>query len=135
MGKVNKSNKLLYRMEVLLDSSFIISCVKKKIDFISELEGMGFKILLPKEVFEEIKDLSLHSARETRVACIIALEMFERKKTKNVTLGDRRTPDEGLIEMGKKGAYIATLDAVIKKSVPNKVVISDSTKGLIVERS
>jgi len=122
-------------MEVLLDSSFIISCVKKKIDFISELEGMGFKVLLPKEVFEELKDLSLHSARETRVACLLASEMFEKRKVKNVTLGDRRTPDEGLIEMGKKGAYIATLDAVIKRSVPNKVVIEESSNSLIVERS
>ena len=122
-------------MEVLLDSSFIISCIKRKIDFISELEGMGFKVLLPKEVFEEIKDLSLHSARETRTACKLALETFEKKKIKNVTLGDRRTPDEGLIEMGKKGAYIATLDAVIKRSVPNKVIIEESSNSLVVERA
>ena len=122
-------------MEVLLDSSFIISCVKNKIDFISELEGMGFKVLLPKEVFQEVKYLSLHSARETRVACLLALEMFEKRKVKSVALGDRRTPDEGLIEMGKKGAYIATLDAVIKRSVPNKVVIEESSKSLVVERA
>lgn len=122
-------------MEVLLDSSFIISCVKRKIDFISELEGRGFKVLLPKEIFQEIKDLSLHSARGTRIACGLALEMFEKRKTKRVALGDRRKADEGLIDMGKRGAYIATLDAVIKRSVPNKVVISESTNGLIVERT
>jgi rRNA-processing protein FCF1 len=122
-------------MEVLLDSSFIISCVKRKIDFISELEGMGFKVLLPKEVFQEIKDLELHSARETRIACGLALEMFEKRKVKSVALGDKRQADEGLIEMGKRGAYIATLDAAIKRSVPNKVIIEESSNSLVVERA
>ena len=118
-----------------MDTSFIVSCVKKKIDFISELEEMGFKVLLPKEVFEELKDLKLHSAKDTRIACGLALEMFEKRKVKNVALGDRRKADEGLIEFGKRGAYIATLDAAIKRAVPNKVVISDAGNNLIVERA
>ena len=121
-------------MEVLLDSSFIISCVKRKIDFLNELEGMGFKVLLPKEVFQEIKDLSLHSARETRTACKLALEMFSKNKIKYVALGKKQA-DVGLIDMGKAGAYIATLDGVIKRQVPNKVVIEESSNNLIVERS
>ena len=44
-------------MEVILDSNFIVSCVMKGIDFISQLEGKGFKILIPREVIQEIKDL------------------------------------------------------------------------------
>ena len=44
-------------MEAVLDTNFIVSCVKKKIDFISELENLGFKIVLPKEIFQELKDL------------------------------------------------------------------------------
>ncbi len=121
-------------MEVLLDSSFIVSCIKKRIDFLAELEGMGFKVLLPKEVVEEIKDLRLDSSLEDRTAANVALEMFTKRKILRVTLGDKRT-DEGLIEFGRRGAYIATLDAAVKRSVPNKVVISESSNNLIVERS
>ena len=121
-------------MEVILDTNFIVSCIKKKIDFISELEGMGFKVLLPKEVFEEIKDLKLNSDNITRAAVGVALELLKKRKVKNVTLGDRQV-DEGLIEFGKRGAYIATLDAAIKRSVPNKVVISENSNSLLVERS
>ena len=121
-------------MEVILDTSFIVSCIKKKIDFITELEGQGFKVLLPKEVFEEIKDLRLNSDRNTKVASEVALELLKKRKVKNVTLGDRQV-DEGLIEFGKKGAYIATLDAAIKRSVSNRVVISESSNSLVVERS
>jgi len=120
-------------MEVVLDSSFIVSCIKHKIDFVSELEGMGFKVLLPKEVFEEIKDLRLTSDHATKMAVEVALEMFTKRKVKSVSLGDRQV-DEGLIEFGKKGAYIATLDGVIKRQVSNKVVISESGNKLIVER-
>lgn len=121
-------------MEVIVDSSFIVSCVKHKIDFLSELEGMGFKVLIPKEVFEEIKDLRLNSDHATKVAVEVALEMFRKRKVKSVTLGDRQV-DEGLIEFGKKGAYIATLDGVIKRQVPNKVCISEAGNKLVVERS
>ncbi len=121
-------------MEVILDTNFVIACVKKKIDFITELEGQGFKVLLPKEVFEEIKDLKINSDPTTRTAVNVALELFTKRKIKNVTLGDRQV-DEGLIEFGKRGAYIATLDAGIKRSVPNKVIISESGNKLIVERS
>jgi len=53
---------------------------------------------------------------------------------KGVTIGDRQV-DEGLIEFGKKGAYIATLDAAIKRQVANRVVISESTNGIVVERA
>jgi rRNA-processing protein FCF1 len=121
-------------MEAILDTNFIVSCVKKKIDFINELEGQGFKVLLPKEVFEEIKDLKLNSDRATKVACDVALEIFRKRKVKNVTLGDRQV-DEGLIEFGKKGAYIATLDGQIRRQIPNKIGISEAGNNILVERS
>jgi len=120
-------------MEVLLDASFVVSCVKKRIDFVSELEGLGFKVLLPKEVFEEIKDLTLNSNSETRAAAGVALELLKKRKVKGVTIGDRKV-DEGLIEFGKKGAYIATLDAAIKRAIPNKVIISEKSNGIVIER-
>jgi rRNA-processing protein FCF1 len=95
---------------------------------------MGFKVLLPREVFEEIKDLRLNSDHETKVAVEVALELFKKRKIKSVALG-KKPVDEGLIEFGRRGAYIATLDTVIKRQIPNKVCISESGNKLIVERS
>lgn len=133
-SKVNKCAKLQCFMEVLLDANFVVSCVKKKIDFVSELETLGFKVLLPKEVFEEIKDLKNNSDPATRVAVNVALEMFSKRKIKNVALG-KKPVDLGLIEFGRNGAYIATLDTQIKRQVPNRVVISESGNKLVIERS
>ena len=120
-------------MEVLLDSNFIISCLKRKIDFISELEQQGFKVMLPREVFQELKDLKFKVSHEERTLIDLAITLFESAKVKKTTLGSISV-DAGLIDKGKKGFYIATLDAAIKRNVPNRVAISNSANSIIVER-
>ena len=120
-------------MEVILDSNFIISCLKRKIDFLLELKLLGLKPILPREVLQELKDLRLKLKHEDKIAIDLALSLFEGTGIKKMKLGNR-TVDMGLIDKGKKGIYIATLDSAIKRIVPNKVVISDSQNKLVVER-
>jgi len=128
-------------MEVYLDTSFIVSCIRKKIDFISELEDLGFKIILPREVFQEMKGLRKDSKQShaDRMAIDLAFKMFEKTKIKKTTLGgriERRVKvDEALISKGKEGFYIATLDNGIKRNVPNKVIISNAKNSVMVERT
>jgi rRNA-processing protein FCF1 len=127
-------------MEVLLDTSFVISCVRKKIDFIGQLEGLGFKVVLPREVLQELRDLR-ENPRESRLdrdAVDVAFQMFEANKIKKVSLGrrmEKKRVDEALINKGKEGYYIATLDNEIKRAVPNKIVIFNATKSVGIERS
>ncbi len=121
-------------MEVVLDSNFMISCIKQKIDFIAKLEELGFRIILPREVFQELKDLRLKVPLADKNAIELALKLVSSKKLKKQTLG-KGSVDAGLIALGKKGAYIATLDAAIKRVIPNKIFIKDSKKGLEIERN
>lgn len=121
-------------MEVFLDTNFIISAIKRKIDFVSQLESMGFKVLLPREVFQELKDLKLKSSQSDRVAIAVAMKIFDSMKVKKTTLGNRSV-DLGLIEKGRNGAYIATLDMAIKRMVPNRVIISNAQNSLLIERN
>jgi rRNA-processing protein FCF1 len=121
-------------MEVLLDSSFILSCVKKGIDFISQLEEQGFVVKVPNEVIEELKDLRLETRHIEREAIAIALTLFEQRSVKKIKLGNKKV-DQGLIEYGKKGYYIATLDRAIKRSVPHSVVIFDAQKKVGIDTS
>lgn len=120
-------------MEAILDSNFIISCIKRKINFLDELKNLGFKILLPKEVFQELKDLRLNVTHSERAAIDLFFELLKNKKIKKVRLR-KKVVDEGLIEKGKQGCYIATLDSSIKRAIPNKIIISDAKNSLIVER-
>tara|TARA_Y100000310_G_C20591626_1_gene768367 strand:+ start:435 stop:806 length:372 start_codon:yes stop_codon:yes gene_type:complete len=122
-------------MEVVLDTNFVISCIRKKIDFIDQLKTLGFKIVVPREVFHELKDLKKESkvSQSDRIAINLALEMFEKEKIKKITLGERIV-DEGLIKKGKEGVYIASIDAGVRKNVPNRVVIDSARKSVAVER-
>ena len=123
-------------MEVILDTNFIISCVMKRIDFIDELEGMGFYVRVPRGVLQELKDLKTNekTSRAERQAIDIAFALIDERKVRKVRIGGSYV-DEGLIMKGKEGAYIATLDKEIKHSVPNKVVIDSAREKLRVERS
>ncbi len=120
-------------MEVLLDTNFVISCVKKRIDFMEELLNLGFRVMVPREVIEELKDLRLKVPHDDRVAIDFALARFASERIEKMRLG-KRTVDEGLIAKGKQGAYIATLDAAIKRAVPLRVTISASQNALQIER-
>ncbi len=121
-------------MKVLLDSSFILSCVMKRIDFLSQLEEQGFRVEVPREVLQELKDLKHKdkTSRDERTAIDTALQMIEGRKIKKTTLGEGSV-DEWLIRRGNEGFFIATLDNEIKRSVPNKIVIFDSKKSVGAE--
>jgi rRNA-processing protein FCF1 len=118
-------------MEVLLDSSFIISCIRKRIDFLEQLSEQGFVVKVPKEVVQEMKDLRKknRTSHDDRIAIDVAMGMFEERKVKKMSVGGKNV-DEGLIEKGKEGYYIATLDSGIKNKVDNKIVIFGS-KGTV----
>ncbi|MEK6793073.1 MAG: hypothetical protein AABX96_01785 [Nanoarchaeota archaeon] len=121
-------------MQVLLDSSFIISCVRDRIDFISQLEEQGFTPVVPREVLQEMKDLrtSNRASHEDRAAVDVALEMIEQKGVKKNSLGKGRV-DDFLIRRGQEGIFIATLDKGIKKRIPKKIVIFKAQNRVGVE--
>jgi len=122
-------------MEVLLDTNFVVSCILKNIDFISELEDMGLKPTVPREVIQELKDLKTEkkTSHYAAMAIDLALQFFEDKKIKKTRIGGK-TVDLGLIEKGREGIYIATLDREIKRSVPNRVIIDAAKKQLKIDR-
>ena len=122
----------LYSVEVILDTNFIIACVKQKIDFISQLEEEGFSPILPREVFQELKDLKFKSSLSDREAISVALALFSQAKIKKMTLGNRKV-DEGLIDKGKKGVYVATLDSSLRRVIPHVIGI-DSAKNKVLVR-
>lgn len=120
-------------METILDTNFIISCITKKIDFIEELKTHGFTIVVPREVLNEMKDLRTNCSRGERSAIDVGLKILGVKEIKKTKLGHKKV-DEGLIEKGKLGIFIATLDNGIRRQIPNKIGINAASKGLIVER-
>ena len=120
-------------MEVLLDSSFILSCAKRKIDFLSRLEEEGFKVVIPREVLQELKDAKLGLKQNEKIALNAIFDLIEKRKIKKVGIGSGKI-DEEMIRRGKEGVYIASLDKEIKRNVANRVVISDASNDILIER-
>lgn len=120
-------------MEVLLDSNFIVSCIRKRIDFLSQLEEQGFRIMIPREVLQELKDLRLKVPHEERALIDLAFRMLEDKRVRKMKIGGENV-DMGLIKKGKEGYYIATLDNAIKRIVPNRIVIFNAKNAVGADR-
>jgi rRNA-processing protein FCF1 len=123
--------------KVLLDTSFILSCIRHKIDFFYELSLEGIEVLIPYEVIEEIKRI-LYSRKKQKhkKLAIICLKLFEKNEFKKISLNSEKKSgfivDLGIIEYAEKNPKIivATLDKRIKKSVLNSKMIISRKKRL-----
>lgn len=103
----------------LLDTNFILSCIRKKIDFFEEIQLMGIKIIIPEQVINEIKKF------ETKPEARLALKLLEKNEFKKIDLGNGHV-DKKIINYAKEKPelIIATLDREIKDKTKNhKLVI------------
>ncbi|MEM3074762.1 MAG: hypothetical protein QW727_02365 [Candidatus Pacearchaeota archaeon] len=114
-------------MEVILDSGFILYVMRKKIDFISQLKEKGFKIRIPREVIQELKDRRNKSfaSREERLMIDEAIKILEREGIKRIDIGKQKIAD-WFVHKGKDGYYIATTNSYIKHRVPKIIEIIES---------
>jgi len=112
--------------QVILDTSFILTCVKQKIDFLEELKFMGLKILVPKQVLGELSGIA-SSKKEAE----LALHILGKKGYNSVDIKSKNV-DEGLIKYAGKdrNVFVATLDKEIKKKLTNSVVVIREKKRL-----
>lgn len=114
-------------MKVILDTNFIVTCLREKIDFIGQLEEQGYEILVPKEVIEEMKDIRSDLPHDGKMAVDIGIKLIEQRKLKKISLGKKKV-DDGLIEKGREGYHIATLDNGIREMVESSIIIHKAQK-------
>lgn len=120
--------------KVILDSNFILTCIKQKIDFFEEIKFMGMKVLIPKQVIKEIKEIvnskkKLHFKEDAK----LALKLLEKNSFNKVDLNTKKV-DKGLINFSKenKNVIMATLDKEIKNKIKNPKLIIRGKKRLEV---
>jgi rRNA-processing protein FCF1 len=113
---------------VILDTNFILSCIRKKINFFDEVTFMGLSIIIPKEVIVEIGGLS-----KSKPEAQIALKIIQQNKFKKVSLGGRIV-DNGIIKMAKENEeyVVATLDREMQSRIKNKKLVIRGNKKLEV---
>ncbi len=118
--------------KALLDTNFILTCVKQKIDFFEDLKLRGFHILIPKEVIAEIENIA-ESKKKLRFRddSKLALKLLKANKFKKISL-DSKNVDNGIIEFAKPypDIIIGTLDSEIKKKAKNQKLVIREKKRL-----
>jgi rRNA-processing protein FCF1 len=120
-------------MEILLDTNFILTCVKQKVDFFSianENIGENIKWLIPFEVLAELKDLATRKDMKgaDKDAAKLSLEMVKLISPEIVSVKNKNV-DQGIIDYIKgKDIVLATLDKALKNKVKNRVMVIKDVK-------
>lgn len=112
--------------QVILDTSFILTCAKQKIDFFDKLELSGFQIIIPKQVIAELTGLA-----KSNLFAKLSLKILEKNSFKEKDLETKNT-DEGIIKFAKKDItiYVATLDEGILKKTRNRKILIRGKRSL-----
>lgn len=118
--------------KALLDTNFIINCVKQKIDFMNDIRFMGYKIVIPEEVLGEIKNLEnngkkLHIRENAKLASkILREEDFEMIKLNDYSV------DRGILNLSKekKDYIVATIDKDLKFKIKRPILIIRGRKKI-----
>lgn len=120
--------------EVILDSSFILTCVRQKIDFFEEIKLIGLSIIIPKQVVSEIAKLAKSSDKpDLRADAELALKIIAGQKFRTTGL-DGKSVDAGIIKMARADEYliVATLDRRIKSLIHNHKLVIEGKKKLVI---
>lgn len=104
-------------MIVILDTNFIIECIKNKIDFFSQIyQEYHSEIIMPQEVINEIEKLSIKPGkRSERESAELALTYIKNHQFKIVKIGNKDV-DTGIINYlkDKSDVFLATNDRELK---------------------
>jgi rRNA-processing protein FCF1 len=118
--------------QVLLDTNFILTCVKQKIDFFKEIPEKGIEILIPKQVIEEIKRIANSTKKlKFRDDAKLAQIILEKNFFKEIEIKGKYA-DKGIIKYALENPklIVATLDREIKRKITNSKLVVRGKKKL-----
>ena len=110
--------------KVILDTSFILTCARQKIDFFEDIRLLGIQIIIPDRVIRELGGLEAD----------LALKILKKNKFKLIEIKGKNT-DKAIINYAEEHPEIvvATLDREIKTKIKNsKLVIRQKKKLEII---
>lgn len=118
--------------KLILDTSFILSAIKYKIDFIEGIQFLGLTPFIPIQVIKELKKIT-ESKKKAKFKdhAELALKIIQKNKIKEVNLTSEYV-DQGLIEYVKKNpeVIVATMDKELKTKIKNRKLVVRAMKKL-----
>lgn len=104
--------------KIILDSNFLIDCLKFKVDFLEEMEKLveePFEILILKNVLKELENMSKKKSREGRYAKL-SLRLIKEKNFKIIESSSENT-DNDIISSSDENTIVATNDKELRKAL------------------
>ncbi len=124
-------------MKILLDTNFILTCAKQKIDFpvvVNEIIDQKIKWLIPQDVLNELGTLKDRTGIkvEDRDAAKLSFEIIKSLNPKIIQLsGKNPNVDIKIVRyITDKNIVLATLDKNLKSRVDNKILTIRGKKNL-----
>ena len=110
---------------ILLDTSFILSAIKNKIDIFEEL--IGYNILIPKQIISELEGLAKNNPTAK-----LAMKIINNKSKINYIQLPGKNTDNAIINYAKENPdiLVASLDREIKNKIKNMKLIIKGKKKL-----
>jgi len=119
--------------KILLDTNFMLICIKQKIDFFKELFEIGAEIIIPEQVLQELKNISedKKQTKTSKANAKLALKIIEKNKYTPLLL-EGSYVDGGIIKYAKAHPkiIIATLDRDLQKKAKTRKMIIREKKRL-----
>lgn len=123
-------------MKILLDTNFILTCVKQKIyfdSFAEEIIDTNIEWILPQQVLNELgylKDLT-GMRTEDKEAAKISFEILQRLNPEIIDLGKNPNVDMAIVNyISGKEIILATLDKGLKNRTGNRILTIRAGKKL-----
>jgi len=118
--------------KVLLDTNFILICIRNKLDFYEEFLHRGYSVIIPKEVVEEIKRLRDGSKSiKFKQEAELALKLISSQNYQAVNAPGRYV-DVGIKKYldNHPKVILATMDKELKRAVMNRKFVIRNRKKL-----
>ena len=114
-------------MKIILDTNFLVYCVKQKIDYLYEIDNLAIEkptLIVLSSVIDELERLKEEvKKRSDRDAFSLALSMLQNyvKKKKIKILRTDEEADRAILNLSEKDEIIvATADKELKKALKGK---------------
>ena len=104
--------------KIILDTSFLVSAAKFRVDWMSELKRIcdfNFEPVVIDRVFDE-----LNQTRKDKAAARLALAILKKKKIKPLSTNENKLVDDIILSLSVKNALVATQDIVLKRRIRRK---------------
>lgn len=110
--------------KVILDTNFILTSLKNRIDFLEGIKEMGFKPVVPKQVIDELKTITSSKKKlKFRDEAELALKIIKKRKPSKIDIKEKYV-DKGIISYSKthKDVIVATLDRILQKKLKGRIM-------------